>query len=123
MGLRVAHQKTRAGPLQGASSHRELAEGLQGLLNLLQKQSQVCLGAVSLQLLYNLKANFSCCTCCPSGCMQYTGRLILNDRFSAGMLTPVLVSIICAVCLGVRTAMHCLGCPVVHRSIDQHTIW
>ncbi len=73
MGLRAAHQMTGAGPQQGASSHRALAESLQGLLNLLQRQSQVCLGAVSLQLLYSLKANFSCCTCCLSGCMQYTG--------------------------------------------------
>ena len=54
MGLRVAHQMTRAGPQQGASLHRELAESLQGLLNLLQRQSQVCPGAMSLQLLHNV---------------------------------------------------------------------
>ncbi len=123
MGLRVAHQMTRAGPQQGASLHRELAESLQGLLNLLQRQSQVCLGAISLQLLCGLKVKLSCCTCCSSSCMQYIGRLTSDDPFNAGTLTPVLVSITCTVCLGTRTAVHCLGCFFVHRSVDQHLNW
>ncbi len=114
MGLGAAHQLTGAWPQQGASLHRELAGSLHSLLNLLQRQSlnllqrqsQVCLGAESLQLLYNLKPKFCCCACCLSGCMQYTGRLTLDDRFNAGTLTPVLCPLHVQDVWGVGTAMH-----------------